>query len=286
MIRSLIPFLKANDHLYVFCFDDKTFEVLGSLQLPHVVPISLKEFETTELLKIKPGRTKGEYCWTCTPHVLLHVLEKRNETECTYLDADLYFYQDPAGSLPKSGKSVLITEHRYTPRYDQTKDSGIFCVQFVYFKKTTEAMKLLHLWGQQCLDWCYNRVEDGKFGDQKYLDQWPSHGDFVQISDDRFVGVAPWNIQQYSPEDFKPVFFHFHGIQWYEENKFFVGGYSTQDWAIQKLYRPYLEKLSKEAANLKSQYDIKLPVVSSGPTSLKKIVKRIVFNNRYIELTP
>ena len=34
-------------------------------------------------------------------------------------------------------------------------------------------MKCLKKWTNQCLEWCYYKLEDGKMGDQKFLDEWP-----------------------------------------------------------------------------------------------------------------
>jgi hypothetical protein len=168
MLRSLSRYGNPKDRIYVFCFDSHSFDVLVALKLPKVIPISIDDFETEELKAVKKTRTKGEYCWTCTAHTILHVIEKKGESECTYVDADVYFYQNPSVAIPSSpDETVLITDHRYTPRYDQTMTSGRFCVQFVTFKKEVKALKLLNEWANQCLEWCFARAEDGKFGDQK-----------------------------------------------------------------------------------------------------------------------
>ena len=53
-------------HLYVFAFNDECFSVLKSLYLANMTVISLPEFEDEELLKVKPTRSRGEYCWTCS----------------------------------------------------------------------------------------------------------------------------------------------------------------------------------------------------------------------------
>ena len=53
-------------HLYIFAFDDVSFEILNQLNLKHATIISLKEFEDEKLLDVKPSRSKAEYCWTCT----------------------------------------------------------------------------------------------------------------------------------------------------------------------------------------------------------------------------
>ena len=62
-----------NFHLYIFAFDDKSYEILNKLSLDKVSVISLKDFENEELLAVKPTRSKAEYCWTCTSSVIKFV---------------------------------------------------------------------------------------------------------------------------------------------------------------------------------------------------------------------
>jgi hypothetical protein len=108
-------------HLYIFAFDDKSYDLLKKLDLNFITIISLKEFEDEELLKVKDERSAGEYCWTCTPSTIKYCIETYSLDSCTYLDADLYFFDNPSVLIEEMGsKSVLITEHRYTPIYDQS----------------------------------------------------------------------------------------------------------------------------------------------------------------------
>src|SRR5688500_5630594 len=74
-------------HLYIFAFDEKSLLILKDLNLNHATIISLNEFEDKELLRVKSTRSKGEYCWTCTPSTILYCIQKYNLPECTYLDA-------------------------------------------------------------------------------------------------------------------------------------------------------------------------------------------------------
>jgi hypothetical protein len=283
MLRSLSEKGNSKDKIYVFCFDQHTLEVISQLQIPKVFPISLNEFETFELLKLKESRTKGEYCWTCTAHTILHVIKIKGEDECTYVDADLYFYQNPGIAVPTL-ESVLITEHRYTPKYDQTVTSGRFCVQFVTFKNEEKAMALLENWAKQCRDWCFNRVEDGKFGDQKYLDSWPYKESWIKISDLPGVGMAPWNIQQSKPNRVDRIFYHFHAITWYENDLIFLGGYDLHEWVKTSFYLPYLSEWTKTSIELQKRFKTPLPRVKIPQNRLKFWLKRWIFSSRFINV--
>ena len=55
--------------LYVFAFDDRCYDLLKKENLRNMIVVSLQEFETEELLKVKKERTAAEYCWTCSPSV-------------------------------------------------------------------------------------------------------------------------------------------------------------------------------------------------------------------------
>src|SRR5690554_729544 len=171
-----------NFHLYIFAFNDKAYDLLTEMNLSQTTIISLAEFENEALLKVKPYRSIAEYCWTCTSSSILYCLDTFSLDHCTYLDADLYFFNSPQLLISEMGdKSVMITEHRYTPRYDQSEISGKYCVQFMYFKNNDEARKVLNWWVEACIDWCYATPEDGKFGDQKYLDDWCQRFEGVHV---------------------------------------------------------------------------------------------------------
>jgi hypothetical protein len=202
--ESLMEATKGTAHLYVFAFDEKCYTVLTKMALPNMTVISLSEFEDEALLAIKPTRTRGEYCWTCTSSTIYYVIKNLGKSNCTYIDADMFFYQNPKVLIDEkpSDKHVIITEHRYTPQYDKSKLSGKYCVQFMYFDDSRESLEVLNWWRERCLEWCYNRHEDGKFGDQKYLDDWTTRFPCVHELKHLGGGLAPWNIQRF---DFQSV---------------------------------------------------------------------------------
>ena len=255
--RALVMYhsLVATDEdftLYVVCFDNLALELLNKLKLAHLIAIPLSDFESKELLAVKKTRTAGEYCWTCTPHVIRHVLDTYKLVQVTYLDADLCFYQKPSvllEELKQANASVLITEHRYTPIYDYSATSGIYCVQFMTFNRDERGLEALQWWQDRCLEWCYNRHEDGKFGDQKYLDDWKTRFEGVHVLQHLGGGVAPWNVQQYKVhlsknniyvDEYPIVFYHFQDYKYYKNGIHdFIGGCRLSVDAVELLYRPY-----------------------------------------------
>jgi len=246
-------------HLYIFPFDEKCYQVLQKMNLPNVTLISLKEFEDEKLLNVKPTRTRTEYCWTCTSSTVLYVLKKFKVNHCTYVDADLYFYASPEILIDElESDSVLIIEHRYTPKYDKSKMSGKYCVQFITFINDDRGLRVLNWWRDACLIWCYNRIDDGKFGDQKYLDDWTERFEGVHVLQHFGGGVALWNVQQYDLDStdgkyvgtelktgktFDLIFYHFHYLRFYNNRTIDLGRYNLPENVRRLIYLPYLKHL-------------------------------------------
>jgi hypothetical protein len=250
-------------HLYVIAFDDACFEYLEKLGLQSMTVIPLRDFEDEELLRVKPGRSTTEYCWTCTPSTVLYCLNTFDIESCTYMDADMCFYSDPSVLVAEmKTASVLITEHRYTKEYDQSATSGKYCVQFMTFLKDEAGLKALRWWRNACIEWCYARHEDGKFGDQKYLDDWTTRFEGIHVLQHPGGGLAPWNVNQYnfkkesgtltgtersSGKKFDVVFFHFHSLRFFDDDIVQIcdTGYEISDEVIGLFYKPYVRDLGK-----------------------------------------
>jgi hypothetical protein len=177
------------------------------------------------------------------------------------LDADLYFHGDPAAivqELDNAGKDVLITSHNFSKKHERiSKITGKYCVQFIVFKNTIKGMEVLNWWRNACIDWCYDRIEDGKFGDQKYLDDWTSRFSCVHVCTLPGGGIAPWNVSDYdvvgNPPHGSPIqlvnrkkqkkckfiFFHFHKFRLYENQVVWLRGYRLLAKFCDYVYLPY-----------------------------------------------
>lgn len=208
-------------HLWIVCVDDEVERHLSLISLPNVTIVPLREVETPELLAVKTSRNRAEYCWTLTPFAPLAIFNREQAVrQVTYLDADVFFFDNPMillAELEEAGKSVLVTEHAYAPEYDNEDENGRFCVQFLTFRNSREGHNVMRWWQERCLEWCYHRCEEGKFGDQKYLDLWPAlFADDVHILRQTHRTLAPWNVRYFERclgDALKPVIYHFHGLR-------------------------------------------------------------------------
>ena len=280
--RSMERHVKAYT-LWILCVDDEAFEVLGRLRLPNVKLLQLSRLETPELLEVKASRSKGEYCWTLTPFSPRFVFEADPGVgRVTYVDADLWFRKPPSAifrEFDASEKQVLITDHAYAPEYDQSATSGQFCVQFMTF--TRNGGDVVRKWWQdRCLEWCFARFEDGRFGDQKYLDDWPERfADEVHVLQKQEYMQAPWNAVRYPYG--QGVAYHFHSLRLLEKGQVFLASnYSLPKPLVDNVYKPYLQDFAAALRQLKDNgYEPKVQWVSPGAFSLVKNLIRLLCGN-------
>ena len=267
LYHSLVQHCPHPFSLWILCFDDETWDILSRLALSQVRLISRQEFETTNarLLQIKNERTLVEYYWTCTPALLLYILEQNPRVGLvTYLDADLYFFSAPRPIYDELGDgSILLIEHRFPPDKKELERFGIYNVGVMVFRGNATGLSALHWWNERCIEWCYARVEGDKFGDQKYLDDWRARFPGVVVLQHKGAGLAPWNIMGYSITnrngrvwvDGEPlVFYHFHSMQWYGA---WVYKAAKRGWEINSdhkrwLYEPYLCAINSATNSVKS----------------------------------
>jgi hypothetical protein len=265
LAQGLTLYRSLMDHaspftLWVLCFDDIAHDVMSRLNLANLRPVSHKEFEGRDeaLQEAKRNRSRVEYYFTCTPSWLLYLLNHHPEIErVTYLDADLMFYASPSPIYEELGdRSILIVGHRFPERLHHLESQfGIYNVSLLAFRNDTRGKVCLQWWRDRCLEWCSDYPENGRFADQKYLDDWPVRFEGVVVAQNKGAGLAPWNHMNYTIRiqdeaitvDGDPlVFYHFQGVRMISR-RFFDPGfhrYGSMPSALRhRLYTPYVQSL-------------------------------------------
>ena len=266
LVRGLTLYRSLTHHarpfvLWALCFDDFTHDILSKLNLSNLWSVSLQEFERNDeaLLAAKQNRSRVEYYFTCTPSWPLYILSHFPEVDLiTYLDADLFFYANPAPIYEEFGKqSILIVGHRFPEHLRHLEEVGIYNVGLLAFRNDGHGRECLQWWRERCLEWCYDRVEDGHYADQKYLDDWPVRFRQVKVLNNKGAGLAPWNwmncdisIQsERATVDGQPlIFYHFHGLKvlnrWLYDPQ--LSRYGAMPSALRRwFYAPYVQALKE-----------------------------------------
>ena len=255
MIKSIAEFCEDFE-IYVLCLDYKTKNILEKMNNSYIKCIELFEVENNDLLMAKKDRTKAEYCWTLASNFTWYVMDKFKHIDLiTYLDADLLFYSSFEPIFKEiRNSSIAIIEHRFAKPYKNLEINGRFCVEWNSFRRDEEGLRCLNRWRKQCLEWCYYKLEEGKMGDQKYLDEWPTKYNSCHIIKNLGAGIAPWNYSKYEIKNKHPriningtnlIFYHFHQFQILKKNKFFRLGeiYSSYKKEPNEIYKRYEEQL-------------------------------------------
>jgi hypothetical protein len=295
LYRSLVEQARPF-RLWVVAIDAEVERHLAQLALPDLVVIPLSSIESPDLLAVKPGRTRAEYCWTLTPFTAQAVFDRDpSARRATYVDADVFFFDDPRillEELDQSGKHVLVTEHAYAPEYDRSHDSGRFCVQFLTFDRSDAAREVMRWWQDRCLEWCFARYVDGKFGDQVYLDQWPTlFGQSVHIVRQVEKTLAPWNVRHFTdgrPSPARPVFYHFHGLRLLPQRRARLFKFYDVGAAGRAIYDKYLAALGDSYVQLRGA-GIETPVHALPPERygwLKSLGRRLQGTERFAKIPP
>lgn len=247
-------------HLYIFSPDDKCISAIQQENFPNVTVIPFKEVETKELLEIKDTRTIGEYYWTIKASCIKHLFRTRKLNFVTYIDADSFFYSSPKPFFEELGnKSVLIVPHNFSPQYIKEIKNGIFNAGFISFRNDELGLISLDWWNQKCIEWCFSKKEDGKFGDQMYLNELAKFEGVHSL--EHRGALANWNVQQYrlkknnesiigeteSKNKFEVIFYHFHYLKFLTTQEVELGRKYLSKEVLSLFYKPYIEILLKLA---------------------------------------
>jgi hypothetical protein len=228
--------------------------------LDSLAPIRLQDFEKEDggLAKAKENRSRVEYYFTCTPSLPLFIMKHTPSLDgITYVDADVFFFADPRPIYEEIGESsIALIPHRFEGRLRHLEARGLYNVGFLHFRRDRNALTFLNWWRDQCLVWCYDRLEGERFADQKYLDKVPELFEGVTVIKHIGANLAPWNVANYKITrdhhrvrvDGHPLlFYHFHGLRrithWLYDPNLMVYRVAPTKELKRDIYQPYIKTL-------------------------------------------
>ena len=276
--------------------DEHTYRTLSKLNYDNIVLIEHGMFVTgdTELINARENRSLVEYYFTCTPSLILYILDNYSKIEMlTYLDADLYFYSDPTPIFDEIGDhSIALIEHRYSEHYLPMQIYGKYNVGWLTFRDDKIGLASLKWWRSSCNEWCYKRLENNKYADQKYLDDWNTRYKNVKVIEHKGANLATWNIENYKVsiegdriliDMDELIFFHHHSF------KKLVAGFYKTGYAKTKsnktirnrIFKTYLHSYHENSRYLESNHHLTASEIFRNTTSL---FYRIFISGNYVKL--
>jgi len=261
LYNSLIRYDK-DFKLFIICLDDKMVQFLDNLQYSNLVSIDVRIIEEAykELLEVKQVRSKREYAWTLKPSVILYIFENFDYADhVLWLDSDMQFLCSPEPLYDEwSGLSILLSEQYYTGAYEYLVSGyGKFQAGLIGFKRNENGLESLRWWQERCMEWCSDKADNGRWADQKYLDEFPQKFKDVGVVNNSGINLTPFTIYRLNTEqgkvvmkkpdglyidDVQIILYHYYGFRFYDHNEYDLSCYWMvfDEETIKLLYVPYI----------------------------------------------
>lgn len=284
---SLSKYLK-NFKLFAFCFDDLATKIIEKLGYKNFIAVSYRNFENVDLLKSKRGKEKlYEYYWSYKPYLIRKIMNETKAELVTYCDCDFMFFSSPEPIFKEAERAdVLIQPNNFS--FDEEKQFlpvGYYCSCWESFKNNHNGRMVLNWWHKKCMEWCYARFEEGKFADQKYLDDWRIRFKGVREVTQIGANLAPWNIQKYDiskkkrnvliNDQWPLVYYHYHSFKMnLNDFSYIITGdrenfYRITNEVVEIIYKPYIKLLKQVIIDLKKIPEYKKYAKNNPESNIK-----------------
>jgi len=243
--------------LWVLCLDDLTAQVMTRLGRAGVRLLRLEDLGEKHDV-VRADRTRREQYFAWKSFLARSVLRTQGVDRVTVVDGDMWFVSDPSPALEEIVQSsVALTAHRSGDDAFERR-FGRFNAGFVSFRDDVAGHEAVDWWVDRCVEATPDYPVDGRFGEQRYLDDLADrHGTVVMAHPG--VNVAPWNLGRMDLTersghllvDGRPlVCFHFHGAERWRRGVFaFRTGVSARDPLVRRLLlAPYVAAWERGAA--------------------------------------
>ena len=257
--------LKYDVKIYVLCFDKKTLQIINkSINSKKVTAIHFNKvlnFDRSLKVAIKDRKLIDKIV-TSRPIFLKLLFKKFKLRDIFLLDSDIFFFSNPV-KINKyiKGAAVAFCKHNFSRNNNKlSKKYGKYNGGFIYVKSNINGFDFLNKWSLLCKKWCQFDSINGKFSDQKYLEDLSTSVKNVKILNKPEINLAPWNLEgkiiKFNEENItvnkkKLIFFHFHGLRQISK-RFFILGIENYDFTITNkikkiLFYEYVKSLSEKS---------------------------------------
>ena len=199
-------------------YDDEPFEVVFAEQLD--IPRFQNFAFRYSILELNTA---------VKPFFLRYLHEEKGCSQLCYFDPDILVTADLGELYERVATSdAVLTPHILEPIDDQASPgetdfllSGSYNLGFLGLRFHDATLRFLSWWEDRLYRLCLNRVEEGLFVDQRWMDLAPSFLDEVSILHDPGYNVAYWNLVHRRVDrrdgahwvgDARLRFFHFSGF--------------------------------------------------------------------------
>ena len=230
LVRFLALSSSLNIHdkehrIFALCLDDQSALILKALNKNSVSIIHLSELEKfdAELYATRLSRNLVDYYQTATPCYMRFVFEIHpSVNQVTFLDPDIYLFSSPQPIFKEIGEcSIAIIENNFSINRNIKEATANYYVSWLTVRRSKIGFKALAWYRDKCIDWCFDRVEAKKYGDQGYLKEIVSKFPGVVKLNKPEMMLGVWNIGDFSLGNLEQIItvdssplisFHFQGV--------------------------------------------------------------------------